>query len=42
MRTRELKKFIKDSFGMDLFNNKPNLLPDSQEELDLPSLSPYT
>ena len=35
MRTRELKKFIKDSFGMDLFNNKPNLLPDSQEELDL-------
>ena len=35
MRTRELKKFIKDSFGMDLFNHKPNLLPDSQEELDL-------
>jgi len=35
MRTRELKKFIKDQFGMDLFTNKPNLLPDSQEELDL-------
>jgi len=35
MRTRELKKFIKDAFDMDLFNNKPNLLPDSQEELDL-------
>jgi len=35
MRTRELKEFIKETFGMDLFNDNPSLLPDSQEELDL-------
>ena len=35
MRTRELKEFIKETFGMDLFNDTPDLLPDSQEELDL-------
>ena len=35
MRTRELKTFIKDNFGMDLFSSNPNQLPDSQEELDL-------
>ena len=35
MRTRELKEFIKETFGMDLFNDNPALLPDSQEELDL-------
>jgi len=35
MRTKELKTFVKDKFGMDLFNNNPTLLPDSQEELDL-------
>ena len=35
MRTRELKEFIKETFGMDLFNDNPDLLPDSQEELDL-------
>ena len=35
MRTRDLKSFVKDKFGMDLFNQNPSLLPDSQEELDL-------
>jgi len=35
MRTRELKAFVKDKFGLDLFNREPSLLPDSQEELDL-------
>jgi hypothetical protein len=35
MRAKELKTFIKEKFGMDLFNNQPDLLPDSQEELDL-------
>ena len=35
MRTRDLKMFVKDKFGMDLFNKSPDLLPDSQEELDL-------
>ena len=35
MRTKELKTFVKDKFGMVLFNNNPTLLPDSQEELDL-------
>ena len=35
MRTKELKEFIKETFGMDLFNDNPDLLPDSQEELDL-------
>jgi hypothetical protein len=35
MRTKELKTFVKDKFGMDLFKNNPTLLPDSQEELDL-------
>lgn len=35
MRSKDLKMFVKDKFGMDLFNNQPDLLPDSQEELDL-------
>ena len=35
MRTKELKNFVKDNFGLDLFENDPILLPDSQEELDL-------
>jgi len=35
MRTRDLKKFVQDNFGMNLFNQNPQLLPDSQEELDL-------
>jgi len=35
MRSKELKNFIKEEFGMDLFKNPPNLLPETQEELDL-------
>ena len=35
MRIKDLKMFVKDKFGMDLFNQSPDLLPDSQEELDL-------
>ena len=35
MRSRDLKQYILDEFGMDLFKGNPTLLPDSQEELDL-------
>ena len=35
MRTKDLKSFVKDKFGLDLFNGEAGLLPDSQEELDL-------
>ena len=35
MRTKDLKNFVRENFGMDLFNKNPDLLPDSQEELDL-------
>tara|TARA_R110002096_G_scaffold18355_2_gene62607 strand:- start:496 stop:2889 length:2394 start_codon:yes stop_codon:yes gene_type:complete len=35
MRTKDLKSFVKDKFGLDLFNGQASLLPDSQEELDL-------
>ena len=35
MRTKDLKKFVQKSFGIDLFSVTPDLLPDSQEELDL-------
>jgi len=35
MRQKELKTFVKERFGMDLFNTPTELLPDSQEELDL-------
>ena len=35
MRNKDLKNFVKDKFGLDLFNNPPNLLPETQEELDL-------
>jgi len=35
MRTKDLKAFVKETFGMDLFNGDQSLLPDSQEELDL-------
>jgi len=35
MRTKDLKSFVKDKFGLDLFNGDASLLPDSQEELDL-------
>ena len=35
MRSRDLKSLVKDKFGLDLFHGDANLLPDSQEELDL-------
>ena len=35
MNQKELKNFVKERFGMDLFNTPTELLPDSQEELDL-------
>jgi len=35
MRTKELKNYVQEKFGMDLFKNIPAILPDSQEELDL-------
>ena len=35
MRSKELKEYVKETFGMDLFHGDPELLPDSQEELDL-------
>ena len=35
MRTKELKTYVKETFGLDLFNGPTVLLPDSQEELDL-------
>ena len=35
MRSKELKSFVKEKFGLDLFNGEADLLPDSQEELDL-------
>ena len=35
MRTKDLKAFVKEEFGLDLFSKNPDLLPDSQEELDL-------
>ena len=35
MRSKELKNLVQDKFGLDLFNGDKNLLPDSQEELDL-------
>jgi len=35
MRSKDLKSFVKEKFGLDLFNGDVSLLPDSQEELDL-------
>jgi len=35
MRSKDLKKFIKESYGLDLFTTPEDKLPDSQEELDL-------
>ena len=35
MRQKKLKSFVKEKFGMDLFNRPESSLPDSQEELDL-------
>tara|TARA_R110000744_G_scaffold112715_2_gene211402 strand:- start:120 stop:2510 length:2391 start_codon:yes stop_codon:yes gene_type:complete len=35
MRSKDLKDFVKEKFGMDLFKNSPSTLPETQEELDL-------
>ena len=35
MQTKELNEFAKDNFGLDLFENSPETLPDSKEELEL-------
>ena len=35
METQELSKFAEEAFGISLFENPPEKLPDSQEELDL-------
>ena len=35
MRQKELKQFVQEKFGMNLFNGPQELLPESQEELDL-------
>jgi len=35
METQELNKFAQEAFGINLFENPPEKLPDSQEELDL-------
>jgi len=35
MRSKDLKNFVKEKFGMDLFKNPPSTLPETQEELDL-------
>ena len=35
MRTKSLKQMVKENFNLDLYNTDPNMLPDSQEELDL-------
>ncbi len=35
MRTKDLNQFAKDNFGVDLNENDPEKLPDSQEELEL-------
>ena len=41
MRTKDLKTFVQENFGIDLFNGNPELLPDSQEELDLHMMISY-
>ena len=35
MKTQELNLFAQEAFGISLFENEPDKLPDSQEELDL-------
>jgi len=35
MQSKDLKNLVKEKFGMNLFKQPPELLPDSQEELDL-------
>ena len=35
MQTKELNNYVKDAFGINLFENNPSELPDSQEELEV-------
>ena len=35
MRTKDLNAYAKEAFGVDLNENDPEILPDSQQELDL-------
>lgn len=35
IQTKELNEFAKENFGINLFENPPELLPESQEELDV-------
>ena len=35
LQTKELNEFAKEAFGMNLFENSPEQLPDSKEELEL-------
>ena len=35
MRTRELSEYVAENFGMEMFENEPETLPESEEELDL-------
>ena len=35
MQTKELNEYAKEAFGVNLFENQPAKLPDSQEELEL-------
>ena len=35
LQTEELNNFAQENFGINLFENNPDRLPDSEEELDL-------
>ena len=35
MQTKELNEFAQQNFGINMFENKPEMLPESQEELEL-------
>ena len=35
MKTKEINAYVKQNFGVDLFENQPETLPESEEELDL-------
>ncbi len=35
MQTKELNEFAQENFGINMFENKPEMLPESQEELEL-------
>jgi len=35
MRTKELSEYVAENFGIEMFENDPEILPESEEELDL-------